>query len=296
VIVFLIPIILIMAALEFYLSNIPNSYKWKKESIKNLAQVEVLVFGSSRALGGLNPKYFSMPTINLANNSQSLYYDVSLLRHYKSDLKNLKVVIFEMSFYNLYYTMDEGFEPWRSKFYYKYWGFQPQIHGRLFFYDILYINLYPLSQIHTVKNRADSFNPDAESNGYLKDLSVLTQYQMENANKRYMSLKEAFYDSESIQLNIDLLDKVINELNAENIKVIFVQYPYWHGFNNCIDEEWIKRNDSIYNTWTENCAVQYFDFSGLKLADELYADVDHINYLGAELLSRKVDSIIMSLQ
>lgn len=295
VIVFLIPLIVILAALEFYLSNIPNSYKWKKESIKNLEQVEVVVFGSSRALGGLNPQYLTMPAINLANNSQSIYYDIKLLNHYKKDMRNLKVVMFEMSFYNLYYTMDEGFEPWRSKFYYKYWGFQPQIHRRFFFWDIFYTNLYPFSQIHIVRKRADSFRPDAGSNGYLKDLSVLTQHQMENACNRYKTIKETFYGSESIFMNIELLNNVISDLTTEGIKVVFIQYPYWHGFNHCIDDEWIKWNDSIYNTWTGDHAVKYFDFSSLKLSDELYADVDHLNYLGAELLSSKVDSILLSI-
>jgi len=294
-IVFCFPIILFGAILEVFLSYIPNTYRWKKEILsKNLNDVEILILGSSHALGGLNPDFFHLPAINMANNSQSLFYDINLIYYYRSDLKKLKVVIFEMSFYNLFYTMDEGYEPWRSKFYYKYWNFQPQITKRFLFYDKLYINLYPLNKIFLLNARAKSLDLDATSNGYLKDYSVLSGNKMENSKKRYLSLKNTFYDSQSIKQNIEILNNIIIKLQEDSIKVIFLQYPYWYGFSNMIELKWIRMNDSIYKNWIDKYDVKYFDFSKSKLfRDNFFADVDHVNYIGAELLSKKIDSIIV---
>jgi len=65
---FILPFALLFVALEVFYRYAPNNYSVKNQQInKHSDETEVLLFGDSHCLYGLNPHYFSKKTFNLSN-------------------------------------------------------------------------------------------------------------------------------------------------------------------------------------------------------------------------------------
>ena len=98
----------------------PSHYSAKKRLLEQqAARVEVLVLGNSQPFVGIQPALLGRPAFNLAANSQSLYYDLALLRKYRSALPALKLVILPIAYLTLESELDEGPDRWRA-YYYRY--------------------------------------------------------------------------------------------------------------------------------------------------------------------------------
>ena len=81
ILLFLIPVIASGILLETFLRQIPNDYTLKREYLdKNSDSVQVLVLGSSHAIHGINPALMNKRSFNAANWSQSLDYDLEILK------------------------------------------------------------------------------------------------------------------------------------------------------------------------------------------------------------------------
>ena len=100
---FLLPILVLAVIMEISLRAIPNDYKQKRDYMDSHSdEIEVLVLGSSHSLYGINPKYFSQKTYNMAYVSQSLDLDYKILEKYHNRFKNLKTIIVDISCFSLY--------------------------------------------------------------------------------------------------------------------------------------------------------------------------------------------------
>jgi hypothetical protein len=86
-----IPFALFLGAYEFRASQVhPNSFSVKKALLERQAQdVEVLVLGSSHAYFDVLPELLGRPAFNLADVSQSLFYDRALLKKYLGRMPSL---------------------------------------------------------------------------------------------------------------------------------------------------------------------------------------------------------------
>ena len=88
--------------LEVLIQNIPNDYSHKKGYLdKNAAQIETLILGSSHSFYGLDPTFFSSKTFNGSHISQSLKYDLEILKKYEGNFKNLTAVVLPISYFSL---------------------------------------------------------------------------------------------------------------------------------------------------------------------------------------------------
>src|SRR5690606_38546314 len=114
----LLPIILVWGATEVFYRSVENNYTYKNERIiSEYKEIETLVFGDSHAFFGINPQYFSTKTFNIANVSQSLYFDELLLKKHIDSLPQLKTVILNISFFTLSVVDDSSEDRWRKYFY-----------------------------------------------------------------------------------------------------------------------------------------------------------------------------------
>ena len=110
ILMFLIPLVIILSALEYIAQSSPNSYKYKDEYIdKNCDSIKTLILGSSHSFYGINPEYLGNNSFNLANVSQDLKFDLYLFKRYIEKCKNLKTLIVPISYFSLYETpLDRG--------------------------------------------------------------------------------------------------------------------------------------------------------------------------------------------
>lgn len=91
---FLLPVVLLLAAMELYVRRQPNTYRQKDEWMTAHAQdVEILMLGNSHGFYGLRPDCFQRKAYNLCQVSQSLEYDEYLLLHYAPLYKRLTDVL-----------------------------------------------------------------------------------------------------------------------------------------------------------------------------------------------------------
>jgi hypothetical protein len=93
--VFLIPLISLVFLYELFLTSITTSFTVKRDLVEqNLDSTELVAIGTSKIFAGINPSNLDYFAINLANNSQSSYYDIKILEKYIDKLPKLKVMVF----------------------------------------------------------------------------------------------------------------------------------------------------------------------------------------------------------
>lgn len=99
---FLLPVVLILGALELWVRNIPSSPKTIATYLHNESEnLEVLVLGASQNQAAIHPEYMSRPTINMASGHQDYAEDLALLSQLKERLPKLNTVILSMTFAHL---------------------------------------------------------------------------------------------------------------------------------------------------------------------------------------------------
>lgn len=104
--------------LEYNLGKIENSYTYKKKNFENsLSKIQVINLGSSHGDMAFDPDYYNYEGFNLANSSQSLYYDYQILNKYINKVPRLKVLIIPVSYFSLGYKLIDSPEYWRGFFY-----------------------------------------------------------------------------------------------------------------------------------------------------------------------------------
>ena len=119
IVVFLLPVIIVWLGIELFYRIVPTNYSYKATQLATEYQdSEVLLFGNSHVLYGLNPKYFTKRTYNAANVSQSLYFDELIFNQYIDKLPEVEAVVLSVSYFSLSQIDGTSEDAWR-KYYYK---------------------------------------------------------------------------------------------------------------------------------------------------------------------------------
>lgn len=118
--IFVLPFVVVFSYAEYQLrhKHFVSSYAAKKYYLQQqLDSVEILVLGSSQSFYGINPVCFSKRCFNLANVSQTLYYDRRLTQLYLQQLPQLKTVIINIAYFSFFYQLYDIKEKWRDDYY-----------------------------------------------------------------------------------------------------------------------------------------------------------------------------------
>jgi len=126
---FLIPFVILLIALELYVVYFPSTFNKKANYLqRHKDDIEVLVLGSSHNQNAINPEWMQfainpewmhLNCLNLANASQDIQLDEALFFRYATQLKKLKLVIFELDYFSLEEKNDAtNFRlPWYKRFF-----------------------------------------------------------------------------------------------------------------------------------------------------------------------------------
>src|SRR5438128_2689811 len=100
---FLLPLVVVAISMEVLLRNIPNDYRYKKIFLDNNARsLEVLVLGNSHSFFDIDPRYIKQKCFNAAYYSQSLDYDLALLKKYDNQWDSLKYIVIPVDYFLLF--------------------------------------------------------------------------------------------------------------------------------------------------------------------------------------------------
>jgi hypothetical protein len=283
---------------EYSLSFVPNTYTVKKQLFeKKKDSIEMIVLGTSRAFSGIIPSKMDNFSINLANNSQSLYYDIELLEKYTKNLPRLKTVVFDINFFSFEYNLDNGPEAWRALYYYNTFNIVPQT-KKLSFFDNFLVKIYnPKDIIFHVGSRK-LYSSYYRNKGYASNEATrVSLINNEDALKRYRHLTDNYMRVGDNIPTIEKLEGLMENLKNTQIKIVFVQIHVSPIMFNCIDENLLNETNDIIN----KICSKYPNVESINMLNDFrfssrdFIDSDHLNERGALKFSTLLNTQLNTL-
>ena len=296
--------------MEVALRAIPNDYKQKRSYMdSHLDEIEVLVLGSSHSLYGINPKYFSQKTYNMAYVSQSLDLDYKILEKYGNEFKNLNVIIVDISYFSLYSTLETGPEPWRAKNYNIYYDISTSkatnnfevLTNKL---DINYsrMKLYYTKKIKNDKAFIDSTFTAKMYDGWISLKPAKTTDDLEETGvaaagrHTYDITERSRVEIHDEQTNV--LGKIVDWSKQKKVKVVFVTTSTYKTYHNRINAaQWDNTYKVIEDICRKNSNCQYINLlknEGNLFTEKDISDADHLSETRAEKMSKLINEFLIS--
>lgn len=292
--VFVLPIIFVWSAAEFFYRMTPTNYSQKRQNISDFNDSETLIFGNSHTFYGLDPKQFDGKAYNLANISQSLYFDALLFDQFIDSFPKVKNIILNVEYTSLSHRDDSSEESWRNYFY----------HGQMDL-DVPMIKWYDprkyslalamrfrttLSFINQVGRRglvtcdADGWGNDYNYANRVQDLSFLAEQTVAKHED----------GSVDFRVNTDRIRRIIEVCERRNIEVLLVTMPVSKAYSSRVNQRKFSKIASVCRTLessNSNCRYLNLFREGI-FSDDDFFDADHLNDIGAKKCSRRVRDFI----
>lgn len=287
----MLPVTLLFLYFESLAQKVPTSYNIKNANVlANPEKIEVLVLGSSHANFGINPEYMGRTVQNLANTSQDLYYDYSLLSKYLRNCKNLKVVVLPISYFSLYYCLYDSPEKWRTDFYAATLDIPKPSASNSDDIDLrehshLALMEGPCKVFGELRNKN---RIEINNYGYQKPRSQgdCTERINYTAGKRRVDFHHTIMHRKYLYANIQNIEKIATLLKSRGIKLYFITTPvFWTYYNN-ISPDYYKEMTSSLALLEKKYNARYLNYmcdSRFQMQD--FMDNDHLNEKGAKKFS-----------
>lgn len=290
IVLVLLPVIIFVIVFELLARTIPTSYSAKNNLLtQKKSQIEILILGSSHSNFGINPQFFGREAFNISNTSQCLYEDYEVLLKYLPECRNVKTVIIPISYFTLQSDLALSPEAWRCAYYSFYMGVQCEESPSLFElknYSALVLWDGPLGVIKAIRN---GNNMNINEYGYQtpeKSKSSINEIINDKAGKARVGYHDKFMDYNLLGFNINILNKIVAELNKRNIRIIFVTTPvYKTYYQNISKKNYVIMTKSI-DKIARKYSAKYFNYfydDRFNITD--FLDNDHLNEKGAKKFS-----------
>ncbi|WP_397363421.1 hypothetical protein [Olleya sp. R77988] len=293
---FLIPFLVVFFAIECFYRVVPNNYSYKNQQIKQYYKsAKTLVFGDSHAFYGLNPDYFSSPTFNASNVSQSVYFDQLLFNKHVDSFQQLKNVVLTVAYTTLSEEDDKLDLKWRKYFYQKQMNLEVSIIKN---YDPKKYSLALVNRVsETIKYLKD----------YIKDGTLATSYPNGFITTNLVEKSRVDLDVSAIRVtkkhedglldfsqNTKRIQEIITACKARGINVFLVSYPVNYRYADLIKSIKLAKMYQVCNVLAKiNSNVTYINlFEDKRFEDSDFFDANHLNVKGAEKCSKILAKII----
>lgn len=298
-ILFLLPIAAIMGYVEYRSCIMPNSYRIKKEQLATQAgEVRVLVLGSSNAYKDVDPSCFSLRGYNLANSSQTLFYDARLCRLYLDRMPALCCVVICLSGISYYFELNQSPDDWRAYFYYRYFGIRaPSLDltdPKAYFCTALYPRKIILTNLIDPLRAIRDMN-DLQNNGWEKAPIPTDPEAVSDSTGRLRYLfHETLVNSANTTMTTRYLIGLINELQQRGISVVLVTPPVSATYYKWFDPKYVRENQRLSGMLCSRFGIRYYDyFRDPRFTREDFYDNDHLNFKGAQKFSSILESEVL---
>ncbi|QFY41385.1 hypothetical protein F6R98_01060 [Candidatus Methylospira mobilis] len=302
IIVVALPALVLLAYVEFGLSQLDTHYLSKKNFLeKQKNDIVVLSLGSSNAYYGINPETFSCTGFNLAYNAQSMYYDLQFVEKYIDELPRLKLVVLPIIYYTMGSDLLNTSQDWRVFFYKQYYGLPLQrpddgvfsvikqlIDARNYtkialYGDTLYAHFKSGFSGHVdyVPERTGWYNSSSVDKA---DLNKFVGRDAAVAHSRD-------YDPNTAKRNIAYWQVLVDLLNEKHIQAVIVHLPEHETYYKNLDQSKLADFNMTVNTFARKNGLAFADYSQdprFNLDDFTFM-VDHLNPHGAAKLGEILD-------
>ena len=294
-----LPLLLLLILLEINIRSIPNTYSYKNKYINdNGSKIETLILGSSHTYYGINPEHLKLNSFNLANISQTLYFDNLLFKKYLKKMPNLQNIIIPVSYFSLSSIFDTGKEKWRKYDYQYYMNCMPDIidKSHLKSHSILYAKGVKKCLTATVEYLTLNKSPiNCNSTGWGTNYTHSAAKDLEVTGKKASERHEN--GSSDFTANLQKIKEIIEISESHNIKVFILTTPtyisYRENLNPIKINNIIKNCNILSNHYTNVSFLNHFEDESFVKND--FYDADHLNNIGAEKLSKILNREIIEL-
>lgn len=293
ILIIIIPTLCFLVAYEVLYRKIPNDFKVKKyHLLKQQEQIETLIFGTSHAYNGVDPRFLSTKAYNLANDGQTLLIDKYLFNHYIDSFPNIKNIIFSVSYHT--FTLDTTItknDIWKTRKNQLYMGLKIKPYYKFrYWLECLYpeysstlIEYYINNEFYNASDSHGFYFKRPISPRNFQNLAQLKGHNFNGEIKTHLSTAKG---------NQNILESIIENCNKRNIKVFLLTTPCHHFYQENIDTiQYNIMKKTIYNIQQNYPNITYLDFfKDPDFIDEDYDNNNHLSIKGAEKLSKKLSS------
>lgn len=258
--------------------------------------IKICNFGSSHGNASFNYQDFQ-DGFNFALGSQSLSYDLRILKYYFDHLANDGTAFIDISYFSFFGKQETQIFDFISKNrrYYKFLDA-----NSIKLYDALidfYVNKFPV--LIAYKNIFKAFagidlHEKPRETAETLDLKAhaIARYQAHIIENKFDANGKRIYNQEEI----GALYEIIKLLKSKNITPVLITTPYMSEYADTTREKSPEFFDDFYGIINKVCAdtgVKYYDYSRderFKYDRTLFSDTDHLNKAGA----KKFTNIVIS--
>jgi hypothetical protein len=293
---FLIPILVVWILTEVFYRTVPNTYTYKNEQISTeYNDVNMLVFGDSHSFYGINPEWLSIKTFNLANISQTIYFDQLLFEKHVQHLPELKYIVLPIEYTTLSQADNTQEDIWRKYFY------RTQMDLDVPLIDWYNPKKYSLALTQKF-NKTWKYYQDYKTEGTLIGcdengwgntyLATVDSLELKTIAKNISRKHED--GSMDFKLNVERIQEIIDVCKERNIEVIIVNMPVTTEYLKLLNPEKLKKIEATCDSLEkENPNVMRINFlrdPRFNISD--FQDADHLNAEGAKKLTLLIDAYL----
>ncbi len=293
---FLSPIVLVWAAVEWFYRTTPNNYTVKYDYMEaHSADVETLLFGSSHCFYALDPTYFSGTAFNLSNISQSIEFDALLFEKYFDRMPKLKKVVFCIEYSNLSHKENTREDVFRKYYYENYMHLDvpsvspidPKKYSLAF--------TRSLEQTWESYERYDFFGTivDCDPNGWGNNYPKVYRFGPDyNVEERLQAHEDGSVDFSE---NVARLEHMIEQCEERDVEVVIVSLPQSKLYTQGLDRHKLELIYATCESLAEDHEkVRYLNlFEDPRFVDDDFFDADHLNDVAAVKCSKIVNDFLL---
>jgi hypothetical protein len=294
---FVLPLILMLICMEILLRDIPNEYNFKKNYLdKKSPNIEILCLGSSHSYFGIDPAYFDKNSFNGSHVSQSLDYDLKILKKYQGRLDSLKYILIPISYFTLYSKLERGIEAWRVKNYSLYYNIRTcnsiKEHS-----EVLSNNTkINIGRIYSYYVKKQQIQIQISELGWGMTFSSKNQQDLVKTGN-ITAKRHTGMDDSLLNENIENMKSIIKLAKQNKSIVIFFTPPAYYTYRENLNpnqlEKTVNTVNKIVKDYDNTLYINYMHDKRFLKSD--FYDADHLNEIGAEKLTKLLNNLINNI-
>lgn len=294
--VFLAPLAAVLGWFERRLPA-PPIFAAKAELLRHPpAGTRIVVAGSSHEFGGVDPRCFRARGVNLAQDSQDIFYDCAVVERALDVMPEVSLVLVGVSYHSLGSRLADSTEKFRCFWYRSALGLPLEpgaspLDPRAWSRFALYGNLASIVIARhdfpaPVMPLALGFRPM----GPLQSRRDLDQIARTRAQGHTAMLRP-----DALEANVASLAALFAKLRERHVAAAMITLPVTPEYRRALDATLLATNRERIAALSSATGVPAFDMlDDPSLGLEDFADADHLSALGAEKVSARIDREIVA--
>lgn len=292
ILAFFIPVLCVLAGLEYIVRKAPNEYQYKAQWMeKNADRVETLILGTSHAFYGINPSYLGPNAFSLAASAQSLQYDEFLFFKYAPKCKNLKTVILPISYFTLFSRdMEDGSEWWRVINYKVY--MDCPYHSSFSKYNFFISNSEPFRAKLTKIIKGNTII-ECDSLGFGYPIYRKSTPTLDDASVATWVKRHTAKDFSCVEKNKQHILRIADYCQSNHVRLVIVTTPTWKTYYERLNHSQLKVMSEFIELLISKYDITYLNYIQDKrfIATD-FTDCNHMSCDGANKLSILISELI----